>query len=116
MSDQPFVENDDMPFVHNPIRALPWIDSGTEVEVFQLRPTLHNRLAEWCSGEVVVTERGLGVRIPGTPPQTAQLGDFVVRAADVFTVESADGFFLRFWPKGRDPGWSHRCFMNWESP
>lgn len=116
MTDSPFVENDDMPFVHNPIRALPWLDTKTEVEVFQLRPTLENRLAEWCGGEVIVVDAGLAVRVPGTPSQTAHLGDFVVLADGEFTVESPDGFNLRFWPKGRDPGWSHRCFMNWEAP
>jgi hypothetical protein len=115
VTDSPFVEDDDQPFTHNPIRALPWLDTRVEVEVFQLRPTLEHRLAEWCDGEVIVDGTQLAVRIPGRVPKVARLGDFVVLDGEEFVVVPPDGFNLRFWPVGRDTGWSHRCFMNWEA-
>lgn len=116
MADSPHVEDNDQPFVHNPIRALPWIDSKTEVAVFQHRPGQSTRLAEWCGGEVAFTDR-IVVRVPTEGGSVdAELGDFVVQQGDRFSVEPADGFNLRFWPKGRDPGWSHRCYMDWEAP
>jgi hypothetical protein len=114
VTDDPHTPNDELPARHNPIRALPWLDTLTEVEVFQLRPTLHNRLAEWCGGEAAVENGEIVVRIPGSPQVVARLGDFVVFADGVFYVEPADGFFLKYWPVGRDPGWTHRCFMDWE--
>lgn len=115
MNDTPFIDNDDMPFPHNPIRNLPWLDNLTEVEVFQFRPTLENRLAEWCGGTVAVDDDAqLVVRIPGG--DEAHLSDFVVLQDGEYRVEPADGFTHRYWPVGRDPGWTHRCFMNWEAP
>jgi hypothetical protein len=114
MADLPFVEDDAMPFQHHPIRALPWLDTKTAYGVFQFRPTLEHRLAEWCDGTVAVEDGALVVQILGPPPVTARLGDFVLTDGERFWVESPDGFNLRFWPVGRDPGWSHRCFMNWE--
>lgn len=119
MTDSPFVEDDDMPFVHHPIRALPWLDTKTELEVFQHRAGQSQRLAEWCGGRVAFTDQ-LVVLVPDSEDSNvlnpAQLGDFVVKSGAMFHVEHPDGFYLRFWPKGRDPGWSHRCFMNWEEP
>jgi hypothetical protein len=116
VADSPYIDDDAMPFLHNPIRNLPWLDTKTAYETFQFRPTLENRLAEWAGGVVAVEDGQLIVRIPGAPPVTARLGDFVLTDGERFWVESPDGFNLRFWPVGRDPGWSHRCFMDWEAP
>jgi hypothetical protein len=113
VADDPFVSDEEMPYRHNPIRNLPWLDTKTELEVFQHRAGQSIRLAEWCEGEVAFTDQ-LVVRVPGTPPSIARLGDFVVTDGERYWVEPADGFFLRYWPTGRDPGWSHRCYMNWE--
>jgi hypothetical protein len=118
VTDSPFVDNDDMPYVHNPIQQLPWLDTRVQVEVFQHRAGLSNRLAEWCGGSVGFTDR-LVVLVPDAEDPNvlnpAGLGDFVVLADGAFRVESPDGFNQRFWPVGRDPGWSHRCFMDWEA-
>lgn len=116
MSDSPFIDDDDMPFAHNPVRNLPWLDTMTEVTAFQFRPTLENRLAEWCGGVVAILDGQLVVHIPGDPPTTAHLSDFVVFDGENYRVEPADGFNHRYWPVGRDPGWQHRCFMKWEEP
>lgn len=119
MTGDPHVPDEDMPAVHNPIRQLPWLDTLTEVEVFQHRPGQSQRLAEWCGGSVSFTDR-LVVLVPDAADPNvlnpAQLGDFVVLVDGVFHVEQPDGFNQRFWPAGRDPGWSHRCFMDWEAP
>lgn len=115
MTDSPFIDDDDLPFAHNPVRNLPWLDTMTEVTVFQYRPTLENRLAEWCGGTVAVDENAqLVVRLPGG--DVAHLSDFVVFDGENYRVEPADGFNHRYWPVGRDPGWTHRCFMKWEGP
>lgn len=120
MTDDPWVPDEEMPYRHNPIRSLPWIDSKTEVEVFQHRPGQSQRLAEWCGGSVSFTNQ-LVVLVPDATEENvlnpARLGDFVVLADGVFHVERAeDGFFQKYWPVGRDPGWTHRCFMSWEGP
>jgi hypothetical protein len=112
--DNPFIENDEQPHPHNPIQYLPWLDTRAEHAVFQLRPTLENRLAEWCGGTVAVENGQLVVQIPGSPPVTARLGDFVIHDGERYRVESPDGFNTRYWPVGRDPGWSHRCHQRWE--
>ena len=114
MGDHPFVDDDGMPYPHHPIRNLPWLDTLVELKVFQLRAGLSYRLAEWTRGKVAVENGEQVVIIPGRPPVTARLGDYVLSDGERFWVESADGFNLRFWPVGRDPGWSHRCFMSWE--
>lgn len=114
MTDSPFIDDDDQPFTHNPIRHLPWLDTRTEVHVFQYRPTLERRLAEWCGGKVAVRDAQLVVEIPGG--DVAHLSDYVVLQDDEYRVEPADGFNHRYWPVGRDPGWTHRCFMEWENP
>jgi hypothetical protein len=114
VADDPAVGDDELPYRHNPIRNLPWLDTRVEYEVFQHRPGLSQRLAEWCGGEVAFTDQ-LVVRVPAQPSAVARLGDFVVRDGERFWVERAeDGFFLRYWPVGKDPGWSHRCYMDWE--
>ena len=105
----PDLGSDDFPHVHNPIDYLPWLDSGVEVQVFQLRPTLESRLAEWCGGEVVPDPQvGLTVRVPGAG--IARLGDFVLFDGTAFSITSSDGFNQRFWPVGRDPGFSFTCY------
>lgn len=116
MTDSPYIEDGDMPFTHNPIRALPWIDTKVECEVFQHRAGQSQRLAEWCGGEVAFIDE-LVVRVPTAPGVHghARVGDFVVRTGEEYRVEPPEGFNLRFWPVGRDPGWSHRCFMDWEA-
>lgn len=119
MADDPFVPDEQLPFRHNPIVNLPWIDVKTEYEVFQHRAGQSERLAEWCGGKVAFTDQ-LVVLVPdpgGDPAIVvpAKLGDFVVGNGDRFWVEPADGFFQRYWPVGRDPGYAHRCYMPWES-
>ena len=115
MADDPYVPDEQMPYRHNPVQMLPWLDTRIEVEVFQHRPTQSERLAEWCGGEVKFTTE-LVVRVPTADgPVDAPLGDFVVSDGEHFRVErAADGFFLKYWPVGRDPGWSHRCYQSWE--
>ena len=115
MTDQPFVENDEMPFEHHPIQYLPWLDTRTRYEVFQHRPGQSQRLAEWCGGEVAFVDE-LIVRVPTEPGVHAHaaLGDFVVGDGEKFWVEPANGFNQRYWPVGRDPGWPHTCTQPWE--
>jgi len=115
VADDPFVPDDQMPFRHNPIVNLPWRDVKTEYEVFQHRAGQSERLAEWCGGEVAFVD-GLVVRVPTQPGvhAHAHLGDFVIGNGDRFWVEPGDGFFQRYWPVGRDPGWAHHCRMPWE--
>lgn len=111
MADDPFTPDDDLPARHNPIRNLPWLDTNTEYEVFQHRAGQSQRLAEWCGGEVAFAD-DLVVRVPNVGD--VHLGDFVLFDGERFWIERADGFFLRFWPVGRDPGWAHHCRMPWE--
>jgi hypothetical protein len=113
--DGPTVDDDDLPFVHHPIEYLPWLVPG-EVQAFQLRPTLENRLAEWCGGETAVEEGRIVVLIPGPPALTVRQGDWVVYDGERYRVEPAGGFNTRYWPRGVDPGWSHRCYASWETP
>lgn len=118
MADDPFTPDDDLPARHHPIRNLPWLDVTTEYEVFQHRAGQSARLAEWCGGTVAFTT-DLVVLVPHpelAEAQEARLGDFVVGNGDRFWVESADGFFQRFWPVGKDPGFVHHCRMPWEAP
>ena len=120
MTDSPYIDDADQPYTHNPIRNLPWIDTKTEVTVFQYRPTLENQLAEFCGGTVAVVDGQLVVLVPDPGGDEnirlrAHLGDYVVTDGEKFWVEAADGFNQRYWPVGRDPGWSHRCYMDWEA-
>lgn len=104
MSDQPYVENDDMPYTHHPIEYLPWLNTDAEVEVFQLRPTQEYRLAEWIGGKVAFEDGEIVVAGPGV---TVRMGEYVIRNGDTIAVEPAEGFHTRYWPKGRDPRWPH---------
>lgn len=116
MADDPFVPDEEMPYRHNPIVNLPWLDTKTEYEVFQHRAGQSQRLAEWCGGEVSFIG-AIVVLVPHPelePMQVAQLGDFVIGNGDRFWVEPADAFHQRYWPVGKDPGWAHRCTMPWE--
>lgn len=115
MADDPHVPDDELPYRHNPIQYLPWLNTLVEVEVFQHRPGQSQRLAEWCGGEVAY-EDGLVVRVPTEAGVVAApLGDFVLSDGEKFWVErAADGFFTRYWPVGKDPGWSHTCKQSWE--
>lgn len=100
----------DFPFPHNPIENLPWLDDTTEVQVFQLRVLLQDRLAEWCGGEVAIEDGWYVVRVPGG--LTVHNGEYLVKHADGgYSVEPADGFTHRYWPVGRDPGWSFVCYQ-----
>jgi hypothetical protein len=117
VADDPFTPDDDLPARHHPIRNLPWLDVTTEHEVFQHRAGQSARLAEWCGGEVAFVD-DLIVRVPTAPGvhAHARLGDFVLFDGQRYWVEQADGFFQRFWPVGKDPGFAHHCRMPWEAP
>ena len=112
----PIIPDDDLPYVHNPIEYLPRRNPLVEVEMFQLRPELENRLAEWAGGRVAFEDGGLVVTIPGRPPITARLGDWVAYDGEKYWIESPDDFLLRFWPKAVEPDWPWRCYREGEGP
>jgi hypothetical protein len=109
----PALGPDDFPAVHHPIDYLPWLDTAVEVQVHQHRAGLSEELAQWCGGSVSFTDQ-LVVLVPDAVEEDvlnpAGLGDFVLLRDGVFHVERPDGFFLRYWPIGRDPGYSFKCF------
>lgn len=108
----PNLVSEDFPFVHNPIEHLPWLDDTKEAQVFQNRPLTAEALAEWCGGYTAIEDGQRVVHVPGG--LVAHLSDFVVYEDAEYRIEPADGFNGRYWPVGRDPGWTHRCYMEWE--
>lgn len=113
---QPFVEDAELPYPHQPIIQLPRINPLVHRGAFQYREGNEARCAEWCGGVVWHTEDGPLVQVPTTEgPVLARLGDWVLTdGGEVFWVEPAEGFHERWWPLGRTPDWEWRCYQPWE--
>lgn len=114
MTDSPFIDDGDLPYAHNPIEYLPRINPQVQVQMFQLRAGLAHRLAEWCGGEVAIEDAQHVVLVPGNPVLTVRQSDWLATDGTRYWIEPHEDYLTRLWPVGRDPGWSHRCLMDWE--
>lgn len=113
---QPFVEDGELPYPHQPIVQLPRINTLVHRDAFQYREGLQARCAEWCGGVVWHTESGPLIQVPVEGEMVlARVGDWIMSdAGERFWVEPDEGFNERWWPLGRAPDWAWRCYQPFE--